>query len=175
MLTDEERKKIYEEEKVRIEAQEELRRKTQHQRKGGLPWWVPMLIIFAVLFAFVKMCGKQATDLATPSSTPVSYEPRLELVSWNWGQTSESFVEAKGLVKNISSERLENVQAVVTFFNKDKDFITSSDALIEYNPIMPGQTSPFSVLETYNPAMRSATIEFKHLMGGTIPTRHNEK
>jgi hypothetical protein len=97
-------------------------------------------------------------------------------VSWNWGRTKGgSFVEVRGQVKNISGSSLKSVAAVATFYDKDEGFITSDDALIDYNPIMPGQVSPFSVLEHYNPAMRSATVEFKYLMGGTIPTRRKAK
>ncbi|RJQ26331.1 MAG: hypothetical protein C4589_09855 [Peptococcaceae bacterium] len=95
----------------------------------------------------------------------------LHLLSWRWNQSAGGmFVEAVGQVKNISGSKLDNVMAVVSFYDKNGDFITSADALIDYNPIMPGQTSPFKVIETYNPAMQKASVEFKYLMGGTIPT-----
>jgi hypothetical protein len=71
-------------------------------------------------------------------------------------------------VKKISGQSLRNVQAVVTYRDRAGNFITSDDALIEYNPILAGQTSPFKVLTTQNPEMRTAFIEFKELMGGTI-------
>ena len=64
---------------------------------------------------------------------------------------------------------LRNVVAVVSFYDARGNFITSDDALIDYNPILPGQASPFSVMATENPAMRTARVEFKELMGGTIP------
>ena len=50
--------------------------------------------------------------------------------------------------------------------------ITSDSSLIEYDPILPGQTSPFKVIERYNPAMEKANIEFKHMWGNRIPTYH---
>ena len=73
-------------------------------------------------------------------------------------------------MKNISSLKLKNVQAVVTWYDRNDNMITSSSALIEYNPILPGQSSPFKVMKTYNPAMQKAGVEFNHLMGGTIRT-----
>ena len=54
-------------------------------------------------------------------------------------------------------------------------FITSDDALIDYNPILPGQTSPFKAMATENPAMRKASIDFKELMGGSIEWRDRDR
>jgi hypothetical protein len=182
MLTDEDRKKIYEEEKARLEAQGELKRKAKG--RGGLYGCLSAIGVVLLLFVICGIWPKGKTgETPTPtgssssSSTPTSYEPALEIISFSWrGTGTGHYVEAKGQVKNISGERLENVEAVVTFNDKSGGFITSADALIDYNPILPGQTSPFSVIETYNPAMRTGTaaVEFKYLMDGTIPTRHKE-
>lgn len=96
---------------------------------------------------------------------------QLEIVDWNWGQTdSESYVEATGRVKNISGDSLKNVEAVVEFEDRNGQLVTTGSALIAYNPILPGQTSTFKVIETYNPAMKRAKISFKDLMGGSIAT-----
>ena len=81
------------------------------------------------------------------------------------------FVEAQGQVTNISSGSLRNVTAVVTFLTASGDFITSTDALIDFNPILPGQTSPWSVITTWNPAMQSARVEFKDLLGPKLNHR----
>ena len=69
-----------------------------------------------------------------------------------------NFVIAEGQVNNISNRNLENIQAVVSFFTSDGTFITTGDALIEYNPILPGQTIPFKVMKRFNPAMDTARI-----------------
>jgi hypothetical protein len=47
---------------------------------------------------------------------------------------------------------------------------SSDDALIDYNPILPGQKSPFKVYATWNPAMDNASISFKFMGGKSIPT-----
>jgi len=91
----------------------------------------------------------------------------LELVDWHWG-SKYSYATAEGRVKNTSSERLEHVEAVVTFLTDSGEFITSDSALIEFDPLMPGQTSPWEVLTTWNPRMSKARVEFKELMGGKI-------
>lgn len=94
---------------------------------------------------------------------------QLELVNTRWSE-DYGYATYEGQVKNISNSKLKNVQAVVTWYDRNDNMITSSSALIEYNPILPGQSSPFKVMKTYNPAMGKAGVEFSHLMGGTIRT-----
>jgi hypothetical protein len=96
------------------------------------------------------------------------------LVAWSWS-TEYGYATASGQVKNVSGQSIERVEAVVSFYTADGTFITSADALIDYQPILPGQTSPFKVMQTHNPAMRKASVEFKHLFGGTIPWENKAK
>ena len=63
---------------------------------------------------------------------------------------------------------------MATFYGSDGGFVTSADALIDYNPILPGQTLPFKVMATHNPAMKTARVDFKELMGGSISFRTAE-
>jgi RNA polymerase subunit RPABC4/transcription elongation factor Spt4 len=98
---------------------------------------------------------------------------QLEVLSSNWS-TDYGYATYEGQVKNISSLKLKNVQAIVTWYDRNGNMITSSSALIEYNPILPGQRSPFKVMKTHNPAMAKAGVEFSHLMGGTIRTYHKK-
>lgn len=98
----------------------------------------------------------------------------LELLSWHWS-SGHGYVTAEGQVKNISRKKLERVQAMVTWSDGHGNMITSDDSLIEYDPIMPGQVSPFKVMERYNPQMKSANLEFKFMRGNRIPTYHEKK
>lgn len=97
----------------------------------------------------------------------VSMGYALQLLNWSWN-SEHGYAIAKGEVKNITSKRLKNVEALVTWYNKNGDFITSDSALIEYHVLMPGQTSPFKVMERFNPQMNKASIEFKFLFGSKI-------
>lgn len=92
---------------------------------------------------------------------------QLEIISSSWSQ-DHGYATYEGQVKNISNLNLKNVQAVATWYDSNGNMITSSSALIEYNPILPGQISPFKVMKTYNPAMEKAGVEFSKLMGGTL-------
>jgi hypothetical protein len=105
---------------------------------------------------------------------PVSLTCQLELVKFSW-HTEYGHAILEGQVRNISAHSLRNVEAVATFHTKDGEFITSADALIDYNPILPGQASPFKVYATENPAMNKANVEFKELISGTIAFRRAER
>ncbi len=104
-----------------------------------------------------------------PPADPVD-QHKLELIGWSWG-SEHGYVTVEGQVTNVSKEPLRNIQALVTFYTKSKEFITAADGLVEFNPIMPGQTSPFTVMERFNPEMHTAEIQFKEMFGGTIAYR----
>jgi len=61
----------------------------------------------------------------------------------------------------------------VEFESEDGTFITSEDALIDYDPLLPDQTSPWSIIATWNPAMRngSAKVRFRSFRGEALSTR----
>ncbi len=74
----------------------------------------------------------------------------------------------EGEVRNVSDERLDSVMAVVRFQDEAGTFVTSESAMIEYQPLMPGQTSPFKVATTNNPRIRHFTIGSKQMFGGEL-------
>jgi len=112
--------------------------------------------------------AKPAASAVIDDGNPFPNRPTtLQLVSLTW-RREHGYAFVEGQVKNMTRAPVKNVMAVATFETADGTFITSSDALIDYNPIMPGQTSPFKVITQANPLMRSASIDFKELMGGSI-------
>ena len=64
--------------------------------------------------------------------------------------------------------------AMITWYTDDDTFITSGEALITYNPVLPDQVSPFEVITQTNPAMAKYQVEFKTLFGGTLRTKRQE-
>ena len=146
----------------------------------------PGKVLFALVFlAFVAYMKFGREDVGpppssvtgdarpAPSAPTVPMEPPLELVQYTW-HVEYGYAILEGQVRNISPQPLKNVTAVASFYDADGGFITSSDALIDYNPVLPGQRSPFKVMATKNPAMHKAGVEFKELLGGTIPFRSAE-
>jgi hypothetical protein len=123
--------------------------------------------------------SSKVNNVASGSDTPTApaaSEPQLALIASN-GYESDvgGFHYIEGQVKNLSDKPLENVTAVGIWYDKDGNFIKSDDAVIDYNPILPGQTSPFKTISTGNPAMSRYRVEFKRIFGGTIATRDDRK
>lgn len=108
--------------------------------------------------------------IAAPTATA---GPTLAILSANC-LTDEriGFTTCEGSVMNLSTQPLENVQAVVRF-GVGSDLVSSDTALIEYDPLLPGQSSPWKVIARYNPAFNKWGVEFAHLLGGTITSRYD--
>ncbi len=108
------------------------------------------------------------------SKTIVFPEPKpeymLQCLSWS-NYTEYGYIHVVGEVKNISNAKLENVMAVVSFRTEDGTLVKTDDALIDYDVLMPGQTSSFEVLTTENPAIKKLGLSFKQLFGSQIPTK----
>lgn len=139
-----------------------------------------VLVAFVALWVIGKIMSGGSSDRSVGTSlltgskeTQAPTGPMLELIKSHW-YTEYGYAIYEGQVKNISSQPLKNVEAVATFYDSNGQFITSSDALIDYNPILPGQISPFKVMKTENPAMKKASVEFKYLSGGSILYRDAE-
>lgn len=108
-----------------------------------------------------------------PTATP---GPQLALLSLQPDRSpGGGYFIVEGEVKNISGLSLDDVVAIVSVYDSDRNFITSDTALIEYTTLLPGQTSPFEVMVDYNPKIEYYKVEFKHLLGGRIQTRRDDK
>lgn len=113
--------------------------------------------------------ARSSAPAATPIPEPV-IQPKLELRSWRWSE-EYGYYNVVGEVKNISGQSMENVEIVASFYDSYDTFIKSADAMIDYNPILPGQTSPFKAMTSTNPAIKKASVQFKFLFGGRILTK----
>lgn len=135
----------------------------------------PVAVLLAILLIPGMIISMTSGNSNAPSTSRANASAaaggaKLEVESWNCGH-EHGYSKVTGRVKNISDQPLENVTAVGEFFTSDNTFVKSSEALIDYNPILAGQSSPFEVLTTHNPAISTCNISFKKLMGGTIETK----
>ncbi|EIM65325.1 peptidoglycan-binding protein [Desulfobacter postgatei] len=165
------------------ECGEEISKKAEKCPKCGAPakkktsllTWI--VTIFIVLWAIGYFSSPSTTSRSSSPSTtsssssnsssylaPREYSPPLEVISWKCDK-EYSYVFVRGEVKNISSQSIKNVMAVGEFRTKDGTLVKSEDSLIDYNPILPGQTSPFKTGGTDNPAITNCNLSFKTLFG----------
>src|SRR5690625_1303329 len=105
-------------------------------------------------------------DIEAEAPAPI---PEVELTEWNW-RREHGHVIVEGIAKNLTDGRLNDIMAVATFRTEDGDLVTTSDALLDFNPVLPGQSSPFTVITTENPAMHTASVQFRGLLGETVRT-----
>lgn len=111
----------------------------------------------------------QSTSKSTNKATPSRPRTTAKLIVEDW-RLSRKFgaITAAGEVTNNTGSSLKNVVVVATFSTADGSFVKTSEALISYNPILAGQTSPFEVGDTDNPAIKGVKIGFKKILGGSI-------
>lgn len=98
----------------------------------------------------------------------------LEVPSWRC-EIAHRYITLRGEVTNVSNRPLRNVMAVAVFRTAAGTFVKSADALVDYNPIMPDQASPFSVSTTHNPEIEKCSVSFKFLMGAEIDSIDRSK
>jgi hypothetical protein len=142
-------------------------------------------VILGSIVLFTWMGSSDSCSRSTPAPAPTASGfanpapapdppgptgPQLRLLRDHGTMGEYGYNSVEGQVKNITSESLENVEAVVTWYTSGGEFISSDSALIEYNPLLPDQVSPFKVMARANPKMKRYGVEFKFLMGGSIDT-----
>jgi hypothetical protein len=155
-----------------------------HCRKAqGTSTLMWIAVIFFGLIG-IGMCSSLTTNNSGPaasnmsakteSAAIVNTQPVLELQSWSWSKHYSSAI-VEGAIKNISDAPIDNIVAHATFYDKNKEFISSDHALIDYRPLLPGQTSPFKIIGNFNPAMVHAIVDFKMFGGETLYWKNKEK
>ena len=63
---------------------------------------------------------------------------------------------------------ISNAVAIGIFRTSSGELVKKAEALLDYNPIMPNQTSPFEAGTSDNPEIKKCTVSFKRLLGGQI-------
>ena len=167
------------------------------------PWWAKGILGIMGLFVVLAIVGtaigedpqpesqvRAATTTAatstvapsvpaTPASTPTARPtpaPDFDLALISGVCTSDAsigYITCEGFVQNISGRTIDNVMALITFKDANDTPISSDDALIDYDPLLPGQQSPWKVIARYNPAFANYAIGFKLLFGEALRTRND--
>lgn len=69
---------------------------------------------------------------------------------------------------NRTDKPISRLMAVGTFTNASHDLIKSATGMVEYQPLMPGQKSPYKVMASLNPLISQCHVAFKIMFGGQI-------
>lgn len=117
---------------------------------------------------------RQRSEAQAKQAAEAAAGPVLKVLAFNWKE-DHGYLIMEGLVKNTSSEPLKDVQAVAIYSDEDGTFVKSEDALVEYNPILPDQSSPFKVTTKNDPAIQHARPEFKTISGTTLDVEYDLK
>lgn len=96
----------------------------------------------------------------------------LEILSWRC-YSEHGYMHTVGQVRNTSGRSLENVMVIGQYFANSGDFIKKADALIDFNPLLSGQTSSFEALTTHNPEIKKCNLTFKQMGRGELTTTTN--
>ena len=112
---------------------------------------------------------KKLDELLKKPTPKHSWEkiPELEIQSWRCDR-EHGYIFVRGEVKNITENKMKNISVVGSFYSKEGEFIKTADAIVQYNPLMSGQKSPFSAGTTDNPLIKDCKIAFKFLSGEEI-------
>jgi hypothetical protein len=88
--------------------------------------------------------------------------------SWSWGRSSENYVTINGKLMNLTENRITHVKVHVELLDKGGNFITSGWSYLQYPILMPYQSSPFQIIERWNPLMAKANIRIQMPTGEMI-------
>lgn len=78
------------------------------------------------------------------------------------------FMTVSGTVTNRTSAPIDSLMVVGLFGKSDGTFVKSASAMVDYQPLLPGQTSPFKAMTTENPAISKCGVSFKTMFGGEV-------
>ena len=95
--------------------------------------------------------------------------PLALLSSRGYQSDGGGYYIVEGQIRNETSEPIRSIVAVATWYDKGDTFITTDDALIDFNPLLPGQTSSFKTMSRANPEMSKFSVAFKAFSGRLLP------
>lgn len=123
-----------------------------------------LLLTVGLFCVFGCVPPRERSEIKQPVK---NQEPQLKLLS-SRGEIGRNLITITGEVQNISTEKIESLWVVVSLYDKDDQLITTEDSVVEYTPLMPGQTTPFKSLVRVNPLMKIYKIGFREGLSGQI-------
>lgn len=130
----------------------------------------PLALLGVLLIA---ACGSPAP---TSTSTPAPPANQLALLSSRGYESSGGrYYIVEGEVENLTTSPLADVKVKATWYDKAGTLLTSDDAMLDFNPLMPGQKSPFKTISRGHPQMATYTVAFQTIRGAQVPMDDRRK
>lgn len=79
-------------------------------------------------------------------------------------------IAVAGEVKNIDANVLPDVEAIVKWYDKSGNLVTTDTDRIQAQPLFPGRSSAFEIISVYQDGMVDYQLSFRTLSGGDIAT-----
>ena len=111
------------------------------------------------------LTGEPSAGRATPFASDAP--PPLRLLGHGC-RKEQPYLICEGEVRNITGQPLDSVMAEIRFKDQAGTFVKAESALIDYQPLMPGQTSPFKVYTMGNPQIWHFSFGFREMFGGAL-------
>jgi hypothetical protein len=132
-----------------------------------------LVALGATVLVGIWLAWLNKSEIATParvaSPTPSAVSvPPLQLLSVTCA-VEHGYGYVRGEVKNVSNSAIKGLMVVGEFRQADGTLIKTADSVVDYDPLMPGQSSPFEALTPHNPLATKCQIGFKTFWGPEIP------
>ena len=146
---------------------------SQSRVGAGITLLLSSLFVPFILFVSLgAVRTKELSNKLNEATAANDANSRLELQSYRCSNAFAGSTKAVviGEVKNVGSIKLDAVMAKGTFYDASKNVIDTGSAILDVNPLMPGQTSSFKAYGPDNPAVKSCSVVFTKMFGGEIQT-----
>lgn len=77
-------------------------------------------------------------------------------------------IEVQGEIRNTSSQPIKELILSAVFNGPAGQFVSTSDLQVEFDPVMPGQVSPFDGFGDYNPIVRIVKVTPALMLGASL-------
>jgi hypothetical protein len=112
--------------------------------------------------------------VTVPSRSDQPLSTQLHVLTFSCSK-EHGYAHVRGEVRNLSSRPIEGLMAVGEFRQADGTLVKTAESMVDYNPLLPGQTSPFHALTSDNPAATKCHLAFKTFWGSRITYTYDRK
>ncbi|MFQ5645646.1 MAG: hypothetical protein ACE5GM_01835 [bacterium] len=119
-------------------------------------WFIKLLLTFAIAGALIVgyfFMEKPVSDRFT--------DYRIELLSVHTYENKDDLMVTEGTIQSVSSEPLENVKAVVSWYDRKNNFILTGERLIAQELLRHYETSTFRLTIKKEPGMDKYRLAFR--------------